>query len=343
MHPPVFSDLSFDAAMAKSQDDKKLLLVDATASWCQPCKHMDKTTWVDGGVVNAIGARAIAIQFDVDEQKELAKQLSVRAMPTVIAFRDGKEIDRVVGVRAPRDFVAWLEGLERGETSLDIARAAVRDKPDDVKARLSFAQMLVERNELDEATAEYEKLWTSMDGAPAIAMMKYGFVGAQISQLVGRHPGAREAFTRVRNATDIGTRDWVTLNQILGETDRTLSWYEGVRDQVQPETELAALVDGAVIPLLVEKERWADAGRAFSSPVKLVEVIIARKKLAAERTASLPADQAKQVVEMIDKMNAQEISVLRRALDAAGRDEELRAVDELAKNADPSWITPSAK
>src|SRR6185295_14207917 len=111
MHPPVFSDLSFDDALAKSKDQKKIFLVDATASWCQPCQHMDRTTWVDGNVIAAIGERAIAIQFDVDEHQELAKKLSVRAMPTVIAFKGGEEIDRITGVRAPAAFVAWLEGL----------------------------------------------------------------------------------------------------------------------------------------------------------------------------------------------------------------------------------------
>jgi hypothetical protein len=71
--------------------------------------------------------------------------------------------------------------------------------------------------------------------------------------------------------------------------------------------------------------------------------VIDRNKRAAEGVAALPPDQAKQVLEMIHKMNAQEISILRRALAAAGRDDELRAVDEAAAKVDPSWITPLPK
>src|SRR5580765_7809222 len=173
MHPPVFSDLSFDDALAKSKSDRKILIVDATASWCQPCKHMDKTTWVDGKVIGVVGERAIAIQFDVDDEKDLAKKLSVKAMPTVIAFRDGKELDRVVGVQPPAAFVAWLEGLAHGKTSLDAARAAVRDKPDDPKARIALARMLEERDALDEATSEYETVWKAMDETHLV--IKHGF------------------------------------------------------------------------------------------------------------------------------------------------------------------------
>src|SRR5262245_56225477 len=102
-----------------------------------------------------MGTHAVAIQFDVDEHKELAKKLSIRAMPTMIAFRDETEIDRIVGMRAPTAIVTWLEALVRGETSLDIARKTTRDKPTDPNARLGFAHTLLQAGSLDEATTEH--------------------------------------------------------------------------------------------------------------------------------------------------------------------------------------------
>ena len=74
--------------------------------------------------------------------------------------------------------------------------------------------------------------------------------------------------------------------------------------------------------------------------MKIIESVIERKKRATQMVAGMPEDQAKQVFEMLDKLNAQEVLVLRRALGTAGRDDELRAVDEAAAKADPSWITP---
>ena len=47
-------------------------------------------------------------------KKSWPGKLEIRAMPTIIAFKDGQEKDRVVGYRDPRGLLDWLRGLERG-------------------------------------------------------------------------------------------------------------------------------------------------------------------------------------------------------------------------------------
>lgn len=109
MKPPVFVDLDLADAIRRAQEAKKLLLVDATAAWSGPCKFMDRMTWVDPKVVEVLSARAIAIQIDVDEKPEEATQLKIDAMPTVVLFENGAEIDRAVGVQNPEDVALWME------------------------------------------------------------------------------------------------------------------------------------------------------------------------------------------------------------------------------------------
>src|SRR5450432_2534818 len=77
MRPPVFAKLEFAAAREQAAAERKLLLVDATAEWCGPCKLMDRTTWIDPNVVAWLEEHALAIQIDVDAQTDVARQLRV--------------------------------------------------------------------------------------------------------------------------------------------------------------------------------------------------------------------------------------------------------------------------
>ena len=71
----------------------RLTCVDCFATWCGPCKAI-------APVIDELSRKYAAVNFvkiDVDEAQELAQSLSVRAMPTFIFFKQGKEVDRMEG------------------------------------------------------------------------------------------------------------------------------------------------------------------------------------------------------------------------------------------------------
>ncbi|KNE67505.1 thioredoxin [Allomyces macrogynus ATCC 38327] len=74
----------------------KPVLVDFFATWCGPCRMLAPT--LDKIAKDKADALAV-VKVDCDELQELAAKHSVSALPTVVLFKDGKEVDRFMGVR----------------------------------------------------------------------------------------------------------------------------------------------------------------------------------------------------------------------------------------------------
>jgi thioredoxin 1 len=72
------------------------VLVDVFGTYCPPCRALAPT--LDKLSLEYEG-RAKVVKLDVEADRELAGGLHVTSVPTVIAFRDGKELGRLVGLR----------------------------------------------------------------------------------------------------------------------------------------------------------------------------------------------------------------------------------------------------
>ncbi|CAL5193877.1 unnamed protein product [Lathyrus oleraceus] len=77
----------------KENTSDKLIVVDFTASWCGPCRFMAPTF----AELAKEKPHIIFLKVDVDELKTLAEEWGIRAMPTFLFFKEGKEVDRLVG------------------------------------------------------------------------------------------------------------------------------------------------------------------------------------------------------------------------------------------------------
>lgn len=86
-----FTDANFADSVLKSD---KPVMVDFWATWCGPCV-------MAGPVVDELAddnaGKMVIGKLDVDQNQETAAKYGVQSIPTVILFKDGKEIGRKVG------------------------------------------------------------------------------------------------------------------------------------------------------------------------------------------------------------------------------------------------------
>lgn len=90
------NDDDFEAEIGKHEG---VAVVDFSASWCPPCKMLAP---ILTEVATEAGDRAKVVALDVDESRNTAAHFNVLNVPTIVFFKNGKEVERLVGV-APKE------------------------------------------------------------------------------------------------------------------------------------------------------------------------------------------------------------------------------------------------
>jgi thioredoxin 2 len=91
-HPVLLTDATFDRVL---RETTLPLLVDFYADWCGPCRMMAPA--VDELARSSAG-RVLVAKLDTDASQRVAARYQIRGIPTVIAFRNGREERRQSGV-----------------------------------------------------------------------------------------------------------------------------------------------------------------------------------------------------------------------------------------------------
>ena len=95
------TDANFDPEISKG-----LTLVDFWAPWCGPCRMQ---TPILERVAPKVAGKAKIAKLNVDEAAEPPARFGVRAIPTLILFKDGKAVQQFVGVQPEGTLISAIE------------------------------------------------------------------------------------------------------------------------------------------------------------------------------------------------------------------------------------------
>jgi len=82
------------------------VLVDFWAAWCGPCKMVGP---IVDEVAKELEGKAKVGKINVDEEQQLAREFAIMSIPTLIVFKDGQVVNKIVGARSKAELIELLK------------------------------------------------------------------------------------------------------------------------------------------------------------------------------------------------------------------------------------------
>ena len=97
------TDQNFDSEVLQSTVP---VLADFWAAWCGPCRAIAPAI---EEIATEWGGRLKVVKVDVDENQEIAERYGVQSIPTLLLFKDGKAVERLIGAYPKQAMLAKIK------------------------------------------------------------------------------------------------------------------------------------------------------------------------------------------------------------------------------------------
>jgi len=88
--PVVVTDSDFDTVIKKYP----VVVVDCWAAWCAPCRMIEP---IIENLAGRYSGKIVFGRLDVDKNKNVAIKYNIMSIPTLLVFKNGKNVDRIIG------------------------------------------------------------------------------------------------------------------------------------------------------------------------------------------------------------------------------------------------------
>ncbi len=86
-------------------ENQALALVDLSATWCGPCQALKP---IVHELADELEGQVAVFNVDVDENPDVARNYKVMSVPTLLVFKNGELVDRMVGLQSKDELKDWV-------------------------------------------------------------------------------------------------------------------------------------------------------------------------------------------------------------------------------------------
>lgn len=242
------ANVTLAAALERARATDGLVLVDLVTPTCRWCKVLERETFPDARVGEALGPTlCLRVEAGSTEGADLVRRFGVRGYPTILFLdADGREVDRVVGFLAADRFAAEVARIRRGEGTLKGLRLAHEAAPAAAGPAVAYARRLVRAGETGAARALLTPVADAVPGDPVARPA--AFLGlAELALRLGDDAGALASATRVTDdfpASPEAADAWLLRVQVHaseGEVETALAEIARARAVVRADAAVVAL------------------------------------------------------------------------------------------------------
>ena len=97
-----------ESTFDKFVDDNSIAVIDCWAPWCGPCRRMEP---IIEELAKELSGKAGVAKLNVDENTAISVRFGIRAIPSVLMFKDGVLMETLVGLRGKEDLMEYIRTM----------------------------------------------------------------------------------------------------------------------------------------------------------------------------------------------------------------------------------------